>query len=62
MRVIHCLCLQTLEEQISQDDSTSQALREDVLAKEQNMLELRTAMKEVQRTSLFLLRLEPFVA
>lgn len=39
--------LQALEEQISQEESSSQALREEVLAKEQNMLELHTAMKEV---------------
>lgn len=56
------MCLQTLEEQISQEDSTSQALREEVLAKEQKMLELRAAMKEVPRTSVFLLRFHPFVA
>lgn len=45
------MCLQTLEEQISQEDSTSQALREEVLAKERNILEFRTAMKEVQKAS-----------
>lgn len=39
--------IQALEEQISQEDSSSQALREEVLAKEQNMLELHTAMKEL---------------
>lgn len=39
--------LQALEEQISQEESSSQALREEVLAKEQNVLELHTAMKEV---------------
>ncbi|XP_011603822.1 centrosomal protein of 85 kDa isoform X2 [Takifugu rubripes] len=39
--------IKTLEEQISQEDSASQALREEVLAKERNMLELRTAMKEL---------------
>ncbi|XP_042346396.1 centrosomal protein of 85 kDa isoform X1 [Plectropomus leopardus] len=39
--------IQALEEQISQEESTSQALREDVLAKEQNALELHTAMKEL---------------
>ncbi|XP_005945268.1 centrosomal protein of 85 kDa isoform X2 [Haplochromis burtoni] len=38
--------IQALEEQISQEESSSQALREEVLAKEQNMLELHTAMKE----------------
>lgn len=37
-----------LEEQVSQEESSSQALREEVLAKEQNVLELRTAMKEVR--------------
>lgn len=41
------LYLQALEEQISQEESSSQALREEVLAKEQNVLELHTAMKEV---------------
>jgi len=40
--------LQALEEQISQEESSSQALREEVLAKEQNVLELHTAMKEVR--------------
>lgn len=45
---INCLFFQALEEQISQEDSTSQALREEVLAKEQNMSELHTAMKEVR--------------
>ncbi|XP_063735594.1 centrosomal protein of 85 kDa isoform X2 [Eleginops maclovinus] len=39
--------IQALEEQISQEESGSQALREDVLAKEQNVLELHTAMKEL---------------
>ncbi|KAI4811795.1 hypothetical protein KUCAC02_014669 [Chaenocephalus aceratus] len=39
--------IQALEEQISQEDSSSQALREDVLSKEQNVLELHTAMKEL---------------
>ncbi|XP_062278722.1 centrosomal protein of 85 kDa [Scomber scombrus] len=39
--------IQALEEQISQEDSSSQALREEVLAKEQNMSELHTAMKEL---------------
>ncbi|XP_030605499.1 centrosomal protein of 85 kDa isoform X2 [Archocentrus centrarchus] len=38
--------IQALEEQISQEESSSQALREEVLAKEQNVLELHTAMKE----------------
>lgn len=44
-------CLQALEEQISQEESGSQALREEVLAKEQNVLELHTAMKEVRQTN-----------
>ncbi|XP_053183464.1 centrosomal protein of 85 kDa [Scomber japonicus] len=39
--------IQALEEQISQEDSSSRALREEVLAKEQNMSELHTAMKEL---------------
>ncbi|XP_054477134.1 centrosomal protein of 85 kDa [Anoplopoma fimbria] len=39
--------IQALEEQISQEESSSQALREDVLAKEQSVLELHTAMKEL---------------
>ncbi|XP_078109461.1 centrosomal protein of 85 kDa isoform X1 [Sander vitreus] len=39
--------IQALEEQISQEASSSQALREDVLAKEQNVLELHTALKEL---------------
>lgn len=39
--------IQSLEEQMSQEESSSQALREEVLAKEQNLLELRTAMKEL---------------
>lgn len=47
------ICLQTLEEQISQEESSSQALREEVLAKEHNMLELHTAMKEVTETDEF---------
>lgn len=41
------MCLQALEEQISQEESSSHALREEVLAKEQNVLELHTAMKQV---------------
>lgn len=45
------MCLQALEEQISQEESSSQALREEVLVKEQNVLELHTAMKEVRRAS-----------
>ncbi|XP_026149022.1 centrosomal protein of 85 kDa [Mastacembelus armatus] len=39
--------IQALEEQISQEESSSQALREEVLVKEQNVLELHTAMKEL---------------
>ncbi|XP_056142181.1 centrosomal protein of 85 kDa [Lampris incognitus] len=39
--------IRTLEEQISQEESSSQALREEVLAKEQSLLQLRTAMKEL---------------
>ncbi|XP_008292350.1 centrosomal protein of 85 kDa isoform X2 [Stegastes partitus] len=39
--------IQALEEQISLEESGSQALREEVLAKEHNMLELHTAMKEL---------------
>lgn len=39
--------IQTLEEQISQEDSSSQALREEVMAKEQNVSELHKAMKEL---------------
>lgn len=47
--IINCLCFfKALEEQVSQEESSSQALREEVLAKEQNVLELRTAMKEVR--------------
>ncbi|MEQ2178303.1 hypothetical protein GOODEAATRI_012626 [Goodea atripinnis] len=38
---------QALEEQISQEESSSQALREEALAKDQNVLELHTAMKEL---------------
>lgn len=34
---------------MSQEESSSQALREEVLAKEQSVLELRTAMKEVRQ-------------
>ncbi|XP_076016795.1 centrosomal protein of 85 kDa [Genypterus blacodes] len=39
--------IQTLEEQMSQEESSSHALREEVLAKEQNASQLRTAMKEL---------------
>lgn len=39
--------IQSLEEHMSQEESSSQALREEVLAKEQSVLELRTAMKEL---------------
>lgn len=39
--------IQSLEEQMSQEESSSQALREEVLTKEQSLLELRTAMKEL---------------
>ncbi|XP_028984108.1 centrosomal protein of 85 kDa isoform X2 [Betta splendens] len=39
--------IQALEEQISQEEISSQALREEALAKEQNVLELHTAMKEL---------------
>lgn len=46
----HHLCLQALEEQISLEESSSHALREEVLAKEQNVSELHTAMKEVRLT------------
>lgn len=49
----HCMMeqlrsqIQSLEEQMSQEESSSQVLREDFLAKEQSLLELRTAMKEL---------------
>lgn len=43
--------MQALEEQISQEESSSQALREDALAKEQNVFELHTAMKEVRQAN-----------
>lgn len=47
--IINCFSFfKALEEQVSQEESSSQALREEVLAKEQNVLELRTAMKEVR--------------
>ncbi|KAM9309435.1 centrosomal protein of 85 kDa [Pholidichthys leucotaenia] len=39
--------IQALEEQISQEENSSHALREEVLVKEQNVLELHTAMKEL---------------
>nr|XP_057939612.1 centrosomal protein of 85 kDa [Doryrhamphus excisus] len=39
--------IQALEVQMSEEENTSQALREDVLAKEQNMSELHVAMKEL---------------
>ncbi|XP_061676579.1 centrosomal protein of 85 kDa [Syngnathoides biaculeatus] len=39
--------IQALEVQISQEENTSQALRADILAKEQNMSELHLAMKEI---------------
>lgn len=42
------MCVQALEEQISQEESSSQALREEVMAKEQNVFELHSAMKEVR--------------
>ena len=43
-----CLCVsKALEEQVSQEDSGSLALREEVFSKERSLLELRTAMKEV---------------
>ncbi|CAL8355002.1 unnamed protein product [Arctogadus glacialis] len=39
--------LRALEEQVSQEDGGSQALREEVFSKERSLLELRTAMKEL---------------
>lgn len=43
------LCvIQALEQQVSQEESSSQALRQEVLAKEHDVLELRTAMREVR--------------
>ncbi|CAL8248196.1 unnamed protein product [Lota lota] len=39
--------LRALEEQVCQEDSGSQALREEVFSKERSLLELRTAMKEL---------------
>lgn len=39
---------QALEQQVSQEESSSQALRQEVLAKENHVLELRTAMREVR--------------
>lgn len=50
MWVTHRLSLQALEEQVSLEESGSHALREEVLAKEQNVLELHKAMKEVRLT------------
>lgn len=47
-----CLLLQALEAQISQEENSSQALREEVLSKEQNVLELHTAMKQVRLSNL----------
>lgn len=44
---ISCV-LQALEQQVSQEESSSQALRQEVLAKEHDVLELRTAMREVR--------------
>lgn len=40
--------LQALEQQVSQEESSSQGLRQEVLAKEHDVLELRTAMREVR--------------
>ncbi|XP_052350072.1 centrosomal protein of 85 kDa-like isoform X1 [Oncorhynchus keta] len=37
----------TLEEQVSQEESSSHAMREEVCSKEQGLLQLRTAMKEL---------------
>nr|XP_046188896.1 centrosomal protein of 85 kDa-like isoform X3 [Oncorhynchus gorbuscha] len=37
----------TLEEQVSQEESSSHALREEVCSKEQGLLQLRTAMEEL---------------
>lgn len=42
---------QALEQQVSQEESSSQALRQEVLAKENHVLELRTAMREVRLSS-----------
>ncbi|KAJ3598331.1 hypothetical protein NHX12_001842 [Muraenolepis orangiensis] len=39
--------LRALEEQMSQEDSGSQALQEEVFSKERSLLELRSAMKEL---------------
>ncbi|XP_075897357.1 centrosomal protein of 85 kDa isoform X2 [Nelusetta ayraudi] len=39
--------IQALEQQVSQEESSSQGLRQEVLAKEHDMLELRTAMREL---------------
>lgn len=47
--VLVCV-LQALEQQVSQEESSSQALRQEVLAKEHDVLELRTAMREVRLT------------
>lgn len=56
--VTHHLCLQALEEQISLEESSSHALREEVLAKEQKVSELHTAMKEVRLTCCVFIRNE----
>uniref|UniRef100_A0A672MEM0 Centrosomal protein 85 n=1 Tax=Sinocyclocheilus grahami TaxID=75366 RepID=A0A672MEM0_SINGR len=39
--------IRTLEEQLSQEECSSQALREEVAEKEESLLQLRTAMKEL---------------
>uniref|UniRef100_A0A8C2ASS8 Centrosomal protein 85 n=1 Tax=Cyprinus carpio TaxID=7962 RepID=A0A8C2ASS8_CYPCA len=39
--------IRTLEEQLSQEECSSQALREEVVEKEESLLQLRTAMKEL---------------
>ncbi|XP_012678353.2 centrosomal protein of 85 kDa isoform X2 [Clupea harengus] len=39
--------IRTLEDQVSQEESSSQALREELMGKEQGLLQVRSAMKEL---------------
>lgn len=45
--MLYCGLNQTLEEQISQEECSSQALREEVAEKEESLLQLHASMKEV---------------
>lgn len=42
-----CLCPQSVQQQLAEEESSSQALRDELDSKDQELLQLRSAVKEV---------------